>query len=258
LTHFHPKNSSFWAQSCAILSDAIWPPRCAGCLDWNSELFCADCALQLKPIEAPLCFRCGLPFDPLSQAADICAACRDNRYHAAPPIKVLRSVYEFEGPRREAIHRFKYAGKTALANPLALVLAEYLQQAAGRDIDASNLGAIVPVPLHAWRKWRRGYNQSTLIARELSRFLQIPVYEMLQRPRHTAPQVELSAKERARNIHDAFEINLKMLNALDLLGKPILLIDDVCTTGATLQECARVLQQAGIKTVYALTLARQL
>ena len=199
-----------------------------------------------------------MPFDSLAQAADICADCRDNRYHGAPSIPVLRSVYEFEGPLREAVHRFKYAGKTALARPLAQMLAEYLQEKPGRDIEVKSLGAIVPVPLHGWRKWRRGYNQSTFMARELSQILHLPCGEPLYRRRHTQPQVELSARERAHNVRAAFEVDAAQLERLNPQRKSILLIDDVCTTGATLQECARVLQKAGIETVYALTLARQL
>ncbi|MDF2439526.1 MAG: hypothetical protein JWN98_510, partial [Abditibacteriota bacterium] len=86
----------------------------------------------------------------------------------------------------------------------------------------------------------------------------IPGGEALRRRRHTVPQFELSAKERALNIREAFEVDHSVLNALNPSGKPILLIDDVCTTGATLQECARVLHEAGIETAYALTLAREL
>jgi ComF family protein len=119
-----------------------------------------------------------------------------------------------------------------------------------------NIGAVVPVPLHAWRRYRRGYNQSELLARELARLIDVPMMNALTRVRHTTPQVELRKKQRRDNVRGAFALHEEVARRGE--KGSVLLIDDVCTTGATLGECARVLKSAGFAPVYALTLARQL
>ncbi|MBV9468042.1 MAG: ComF family protein, partial [Abitibacteriaceae bacterium] len=188
----------------------------------------------------------------------------DNRYHQAPAFKILRSVYEFEEPVREAVHRLKYGDKIALAQPLARLLHNYLRQPPVQDapklppIPHDQLALLIPVPLHPWRHYRRGYNQSTLLARALGQLMQVPVGEILRRTRHTTPQVELSAKNRMENVRGAFALDEAMVKKLTPGGGPMLLLDDVCTTGSTLRECAGVLKKFGFKEVYALTLARQL
>ncbi len=240
-----------------VLLDAVFPPRCAGCRAWNEALFCPPCSASLQPIQAPFCARCGIPFDPQLHTASECAACRSNRYHPAPPFETLRSVYAFEGALRHAVHRFKYQDKTALAAPLAGLLHEFLQLSAQTPcIPLDDIRAVVPVPLHAWRRCRRGYNQSELLARELSLLLDVPMIDALTRVRYTTPQVELRKTQRRDNVRGAFALHEDVRRRENKGG--VLLIDDVCTTGATLGECARVLKSAGFAPVYALTLARQL
>jgi ComF family protein len=209
----------------------------------------------LQPIVAPFCVRCGIPFDPLAHSANECADCRSNRYHGAPPFDALRSAFTFTGAMRPAVHRLKYNGKTALAVPLAVVLNELLQNNA---LPNNDLKLICPVPLHPWRRWRRGYNQSALLAANLSRFCGVPYGEVLYRTRRTPPQVGLNEKQRLANVKDAFAVQQRALQLLNPTQGAVLLIDDVCTTGATIAECARILRKAGITQVYALTLARQL
>jgi len=249
------------AESGALktLVDTILPPRCGGCDDWHDGVFCPFCEPQLRLLQAPVCACCGLPFDAGAKVlcTSLCAACRANRYHGAPPIEAMRSIYAFDGPVRDAVHRFKYRGRTSLARPLAELLWQGWQtplaSAIPRDIDW-----ITPVPLQAWRKWRRGYNQSELLADELSRFCARPALKVLWRRRHTRSQTAFSARDRQGNVRDAFAIDPTEIAARELSGRSILLLDDVCTTGATIYECARVLKQNGAKAVYALTLARQL
>jgi ComF family protein len=238
------------------LLDAVFPPRCAGCGDFCPALFCHDCQSTLRPIIAPFCRRCGFPFDPLSHPAPECANCRDNRYHSAPPFEALRSIYTFEGALRSAVHSLKYRGRIALAAPLASLLTEFLRNEPA--IAQNELSLIAPVPLHPWRRWRRGFNQSELLARELAKDLNAQQGEVLKRTRHTPPQVGLSAKQRHENVTGAFAIDERALQTLNPALGPVLLIDDVCTTGATLRECAKALKSAGVSEVYALTLARQL
>ncbi len=181
---------------------------------------------------------------------------RANRYHGAPHLTARRAPLEYSGPIRDAIHAFKYRGKTALAAPLADLLWEYSTSEAGRAIPFENVTVIAPIPLHPLRRWRRGFNQSTLLARELSERAQIPYAEILKRTRHTAPQIELGAHQRAANVRGAFALDERALLEYSR-AHSVLLLDDVATTGATLEECARILKKSGVAEVYALTLARR-
>jgi ComF family protein len=149
----------------------------------------------------------------------------------------------------EAISRFKYHGASRLAKPLGTFLAEYKDS----DFPFSDFELILCVPLHPRRLRQRGFNQSLLLARRVSRAHSIPLnFTALQRTRHTQPQTQLSGPERQKNIRGAFEVRRPEAIA----EKEILLIDDVFTTGATVQECAKVLLKAGAKRVDVLTLAR--
>lgn len=182
-----------------------------------------------------------------------------------------RAIFLFDGALREAMHRFKYEGKTVLAASLSQLMLEQLG-ASPENFDAStralfganasreNAPILVPVPLHSWRKWRRGYNQSELLARELSRLTNAPSLSLLRRTRFTTTQTELSREERLQNVEGAFALNEKAARVLALRKTPFsfVLIDDVYTTGATLEECARVLRLSfPTATVRAVTLAYQ-
>ena len=265
-----------------LVLDAVFPPRCAGqqerCEGWSREIFCASCVQTLHRIPTPFCAVCGTPFrvskkdaasaiaasaistqnnsleNAATNFAEVCADCRANRYHAAPPFDGLRSLYVFEGAIRRAVHRLKYDNKTALAKPLAVLMRDFLPLSSTRFVGTDALTQIVAVPLHARRQRRRGFNQSELLARELSHLANVPLQQNLMRTRDTTPQVELSVRERATNVQGAFALNP---NA-NVKGAAILLIDDVHTTGATLRECAQVLKNGGAQKVYGLTLARAL
>jgi ComF family protein len=156
---------------------------------------------------------------------------------------------------REAIHRLKYQEKTALAPRLAPFLAETITTDAA--LQAFKPDWIVPIPLHPRRLRQRGYNQSFLLARELGRSLEVPVAQLLQRQRNTPPQVGLKRADRAKNIKDAFIIDGAAFAGIGGSRRCFLLIDDVFTTGATLNEAAHILKKAGATEVCALTLARQ-
>jgi ComF family protein len=233
------------------LLDALFPPHCAGCDEWRREVFCPFCLPKLRPIGAPLCDRCGAPFDPLAYAAPICAECR-----AKPPhFLAARSAYHFDGPIRESIHRLKYREKKALAPRLAPLLAKAI---AGDKVLATFAPHfLVPVPLHSSRLRQRGFNQSFLLAFELGRQMGVPAGEMLNRTRRTPPQVELNRADRLKNVRGAFEVDNAAFARYGARGARILLIDDVFTTGATLGESARALQKAGAGEICALTLGRQ-
>ena len=147
---------------------------------------------------------------------------------------------------REAIHRLKYSNSQDLAAPLGEMMVSYWQ-----DVHLP-ADVIVPVPLHTRRLRERGYNQASLLARELGKGVGLPVLEnALNRVRDTAPQVDLNTEERKENVHGAFHCPDDRL-----AGKRVLLVDDVYTTGATLEACSLALKQRGVRTVWALTLAR--
>jgi len=163
-------------------------------------------------------------------------------------IEGIRSVFRFEGAARQAILSFKYKNVKALAAPLAQLMEEYLR---AQPLPAD---ALVPVPLHPRRLRERGYNQSSLLAGELSKLASLPLVEgSLFRLKNTPPQTRTkSAEERQSNVAGAFICRDRRME-----GKRVLLIDDVCTSGATLDSCAATLKAAGATSVWGLTLGRE-
>lgn len=218
------------------LLDLLYPPRCAGC-GRLGESFCPACQARIEPLPEPACPRCGHP----QLSRDLCAAC----WAVPSALDGIRSAAVFAHPLRDAIHAFKYNNNRDLAQPLGACMAAYWQ-VAGLTADR-----IVPVPLHPRRVTERGYNQSALLARVLGRSVGLPVDErVLVRQRATAHQVGLGRAERQQNVAGAFGCRA------DLAGQRLILIDDVCTTGSTLEACAEALRMAGATSVWGFTLAR--
>ncbi|GAC1654350.1 MAG: ComF family protein [Candidatus Dormibacteraceae bacterium] len=214
----------------------LLPGRCGGC-NRLGPLFCEACRRRTRRLEEPLCRRCGAE---VAHARSECG-CRAR----LPSLQRLRSAAAYEGPLAGAIHRFKYGGRRALAAPLALLMAERL---ATEGLPAE---LVTWVPLHRRRQRRRGYNQSELLAREVARLLGLPVAVGLRRARDTPPQVGLDGSRRRANVAGAFE-----WRGQDLGRSSVLLIDDVATTGATLDACAAVLKASGARRVLGFTVAR--
>jgi ComF family protein len=187
---------------------------------------------------APFCSRCGQP----EPEDDLCSWCQQT--HSA--LTAIRSAALFVTPLREAVHAFKYEGRVDLAEPLASLMVAFWQR------HALPADVVIPVPLHRKRERERGFNQAALLAGVFGAAVELPVcLDALQRVRETIPQIGLGAEERRENVHGAFRARREAL-----AGRRPLLIDDVCTTGATLEACAAALKQAGCRQVYALTLAR--
>ena len=220
------------------VADLFFPPRCMVCQRLGAWL-CTGCMAEIEMIHPPVCHQCGLPLD----AHDTERPCR-----IPPPLDGLRAFAFHSGPLRDAIHDFKYRDLTALAVPLGRLMA-----GAWPALDGEyHPQAVVPVPLHPRRQRQRGYNQSALLARELAAALQIPLLDgVLRRVKATAPQVDLDAEQRRINVQDAFRCQ-----AGSMAGRAVLLVDDVCTTGATLASACRALKEAGASSVLAYTLAR--
>lgn len=220
------------------LLDILLPLRCVGC-GKEGSLICPYCSESLPRVKLPLCLHCGTTVN----EGNLCPACLNHPL----AINGIRSAFMFQGVMRQPVLQFKYRQLKVMAAPLAQLLAEYLHS-------HPMIGEVlVPVPLHPKRFRQRGYNQASLLAKELSKIIGLPVEEdALIRVQDVAPQARTkSAAERRQNVRHAFACNKNMA------GKQILLIDDVCTTGATLDACAIALKTTGASSVWGLTAARE-
>jgi len=188
----------------------------------------------------PICPRCGKP----QPSGILCPSCVGWQAE----IEGIRSPFRFDGDIRQAIHQLKYRNLRALAQPLAKLLKDYL------IANPMPGEVLVPVPLHQKRLRERGYNQSHLLARELGKFITLPVVDdCLIRQRHAPPQARTSSvDERQSNVVNAFACRNR-----ELQDKQVLLIDDVATSGATLNACASTLKAAGASSVWGLVLAME-
>ena len=221
--------------------DLIYPPRCPGCGQMGI-LFCDACQARIEPTPTAACLRCGRPVS----GGPLCFDCR------RPPSSLddVMSSGIFGGPLRNAIHALKYDGVRDLARPLAERMATYWPEVWQMG-SASVPDLILPVPLHGSRIRERGYNQSALLARRLGPAVGLPENEkVLVRARATRPQVGLDAAARKENVAGAFACRG------DVSGRHIVLVDDVCTTGATLEACAATLKANGAASVWGYTLSR--
>ena len=222
--------------------DFALPPRCGGCgtIVHDVDSFCADCWKQLEFLGAGGCSRCGLPL----KATDIetCAVCL-----AKPPrLDRIRAAVAYGDISRSITMRLKYGRKVALARTMS----RYMQPLLG-DLPGDTV--FVPVPLHRSRLWRRGFNQSAIVARELSRRTGYGVeIDALKRVRATPPLKGLNMLQRRRTVAGAFRANRQA----ELRGRNIVLVDDVLTTGSTANACARVLKRAGAARVDLVSWAR--
>lgn len=228
--------------------DVLLPPRCLGCGDIveGTDSLCADCWRRLTFLGSPLCRLCGFPLPETGVDLPICGACT-----AEPPaFERARAALRYDDGARGLILRFKHADRTDITR----IFGRMLEQA-GIDLLA-DCDLIAPVPLHRWRLLQRGYNQAALLARALAgggRRTVIP--DLIQRIRATASQQGLSGAQRERNITShAFRIHPRHRERLR--DRRVLLIDDVLTTGSTVNACTQVLRKGGAAAVDVLALAR--
>jgi ComF family protein len=231
--------------SDAVLS-VVLAPVCAACdeplLHPTRGPVCGACWISILPLTPPLCDRCG---DPLAtwRLVSIPLACCPRCRRARRVIDRARAIGAYDGALRAIVHALKYEGRRSLARPIGRLMRER-----GADVLAG-AAAVVPVPLHPSRRRHRGFNQAADLARRIG----LPVVPALRRVRATATQTGLPAGQRHRNMRDAFAVTRA---AASLSGAVVVLVDDVSTTGATLEACARTLKQAGVAEVRALTAAR--
>ena len=236
------------SQIPAALFNLIFPDDCRLCGQRLRELsripVCTACLAAPKLLVADCyCANCHASFlnnRPLDDD-QLCGLCR----RGLTGFDAAYSFGGYDGPLRELIHLFKYGRVKPLARPLSKLLACCLPREQRFDL-------IVPLPLHWWRRWQRGFNQSSLLAEALSQRLRLPWVDAVQRTRQTAAQTGLTRRQRRDNVSGAFAVKQKPR----VEGRHVLLIDDVLTTGATASACALALKRGGAKRVTALTLAR--
>ena len=226
-----------------FLIELLFPRRCPICdkpVDKMGGYICKRCFEKIRYVESPYCLKCGKSLK--EDTLEYCEDCKN----AAHIFDRGRALYEYE-TIKEAVYRFKYENRQEYAEFFGKQMAKRL---AG-EIKSWNADAIVPVPLHKDREKQRGYNQAALLARALSKELNIPVNEkLICRKKATVPQKELKGKERQNNLKNAFKIGQN-----DVKLKTIIVVDDIYTTGATMDEMALCLKSAGVRKVYCLSLA---
>jgi ComF family protein len=212
------------------------PPRCPACgeITASQGSFCTPCWQDLAFIDGPICSVCGTGL-PGHSADDLhCGACLSD----PPPYDSARAATHFGGAARELAHRFKYGRRVSHAKIMARFMARHVVQPVAQGL------VIIPVPLHRWRLWSRGFNQAALLAQELARLLgcQADVHG-LERAIHTPPLHNLGPKARRKLLASAFRMRAGA--QARLAGRPVLLIDDILTTGATAASCTKLLRNAG-------------
>ena len=228
--------------------DLVFPPMCIACRTQVAEpgALCGVCWQKIQFLDGPMCDCCGLPFEVDPGPETLCAACHARRPH----FDKARAVMRYDEHSRGPILSLKHGDRLDLAPHFT----RWLDRGGRALLDETDV--ILPVPLHAARLWTRRYNQSAELARALSRLAQKPAELLaLTRSRPTPSQGAMrSAKARRRNMLGAFRVSPRHKSAI--AGRNVLLIDDVLTTGATVEACARALKRAGAAKVFVLALAR--
>lgn len=221
-----------------IALDWIYPPVCAGCGKQNSRL-CQECLDQINKITAIQCVVCG---NLISDTQTVCHQCMEDTVY----LSSISSWAEYHGPTRLAILSLKYKQNIGLADTLS----EFLISLVSRK--QMQIDLIIPIPLGRVRQKSRGFNQSALLASPLSQYFDIPMSNnAVQRIKETGSQVDLTALERNINMEGAF-----LGNSAKLRGRNVLLVDDIITTGATMNHCAKAILESGARCVHAISVAK--
>jgi len=227
-----------------FLIDYILPQRCLSCseiIDSSGE-FCGECWKQLEFIAKPYCNICGKRFSLKVLDNAVCGSCYSNK----PSYDLARSLFKFNEYSKKIIHKFKYHDKTIFAGSFAKLLCNRY----GEEI--KDLDLIVPVPMNRFKRLLRMYNPAQVLAVEIAKIVDKTVKaDILVKSKWTKAQTFLSKRQRKNNISGSIKFNTKH----NIMGKKVLLIDDVITTGVTMNECAKILRKAGAESVYVMSVA---
>lgn len=247
MRRFHRKIRSVTAVSAKKLVDTILPPRCivSGEIVDKQGMIAPSAWIELGFISRPQCECCGVPFDYALEGGAFCTQCLDH----PPKFKSARAALKYDDASRKMILGFKHGDKTYAAKAFV----PWLKNAGAQMFGGADF--FIPVPLHPHRLLSRRYNQAALMAFALSKETKITCLPMgLQRIRATPPQGHKTIAERRKNVKKAFSVPKSIVPKIK--GKKIILVDDVFTTGATVNECTRALLSSGAAEVHVLTLAR--
>lgn len=224
--------------------DFLFPRRCPVCheiiVPAGADV-CESCIQKLTYVKEPYCMKCGKPL--VHSEREYCEDCSTNKRYFSEG----RAVFLYDDVMKKSIYQFKYGGRQEYAD----FYAKEIEKSQGRKIKSWHADALIPIPLHKDRKKKRGYNQAALIAKQLGKSIELPVIEdLLTRERKTVPQKNLSAKERENNLKKAFKIGRN-----DVKLNSVILIDDIYTTGSTINAAAQCLLEAGVGKIYFLVLS---
>lgn len=224
----------------------LYPPACLLCQRWiamSSELFCELCRRSMDPLLPPVCQQCGVGLSGAYDAQSVCRRCQEQ----PPAFAQARAPFVYRGRVREAIHAFKYRGR----HRIGLWLADKMVRTAETELPLSRISRILAVPMHWTRQRLKGDNPAAFLACAVAKTLQFPCQlDIVRRTRWTRSQTRLTLSQRVRNVAGAFEVRRPPAG-----DEAVLLIDDVLTSGATVNACAQVLRTAGVKEIFVLTAA---
>lgn len=216
----------------------MFPVRCPVCdgILFPGDMICQECKTRIKVIEGAVCSKCGKPLS--DERREYCSDCVKKRH----PYQQGKAVFVYEGAIKGSLYRFKYSNKREYATFYAGAAAERYKD----WIKAKGIEAIAPIPMYFWKKRLRGYNQAEVFARALGAEIGIKVdTKLVKRIRNTIPQKELSGAERVQNLKNAFQFSSDIVKY-----KKIMLVDDIYTTGSTMDAVTEVMLAAGVEEIY--------
>lgn len=227
-----------------IIIDIIFPRRCPVCGEIvipRGKLVCSSCSIKLKPIEEPRCKKCSKPID--SDEKEYCHDCERKQYHYNKGY----ALWIYDSYMKKSISDYKFHGRREYSE---YYVSEVIKKF-GNDIQNIAPDILVPIPIHKSKLLQRGYNQADILAKGIGKELNIPVLsQLLQRDKKTLPQKQLDDKERLRNLEKAFSFCMKEKEKFGLPIQKVMLIDDIYTTGSTIEACTNILLQNGVEEVY--------
>ncbi len=227
------------------LINFILPPRCLSCAEMtiSNKDFCSNCWKNLNFITKPYCIVCGSKLNISILEGMECGKC----LQARPSYNLSRSLIQFDGYSKKVIHAFKYKDKTILAKTFTRLFYNQYNQ------EFCNIDLIVPVPMNRFKRLFRMYNPAFILALEISKIMKIAMIpDILIKTKWTKAQTYLSKNQREKNLSGSLIFNKKY----QIMDKKILLVDDVLTTGTTINKCSKILKRAGGKDIYVMTIAR--